>query len=60
MVRKGSDLRGLDGLKPDFVYGDIMDEAAVMAAAEGCDAIIHMAAVYKTIAKTRKKSWSRP
>lgn len=52
MVRKGSDLRGLDGLKPDFVYGDIMDEAAVMAAAEGCDAIIHMAAVYKTIAKT--------
>lgn len=51
-VRSGADLRGLQGLDPEFAYGDVMDEQAVMAAATGCDAIIHMAAVYRTIAKT--------
>ncbi|MDG9668589.1 NAD-dependent epimerase/dehydratase family protein [Hahella sp. CR1] len=51
-VRKSSDLRGLNGLKPEFAYGDVKDPTAVEAAAEGCDAIIHMAAVYKTIAKS--------
>jgi len=54
-VRKGSDLRGLDGLNPEFANGDIMVKGAVAAAAEGCDAIIHMAAVYKTIAKTAEE-----
>lgn len=52
MVRKGSDLRGLARLSPEYVYGDIMDAAAVETATAGCDAIIHMAAVYRTIAKT--------
>ncbi len=54
-VRKGSDLRGLEGLTPEFANGDIKDKEAVAAAAEGCDAIIHMAAVYKTIAKTAEE-----
>lgn len=51
-VRKGSDKRGLEGLEPELFYGDVMDDEAVSKAAENCDAIIHMAAVYKTIAKT--------
>lgn len=55
MVRKSADLRGLEGLKPEFAHGDIMDAEAVMKAAEGCDAIIHMAAVYKTIANSAEE-----
>jgi dihydroflavonol-4-reductase len=46
-VRQGSDLRGLEGLGLEYVYGDVMDEAALVAAAEGCDAMIHMAAVFR-------------
>jgi len=51
-VRQGADLRALEGLSPEFAEGDIMDRDAVQKAAAGVDAIIHMAAVYKTIAKT--------
>ncbi|WP_020408074.1 NAD-dependent epimerase/dehydratase family protein [Hahella ganghwensis] len=54
-VRKGSDLRGLEGLSPELAHGDVMDKESVTKAAEGCDAIIHMAAVYKTIAKTAEE-----
>lgn len=55
MVRESADLSGLQGLEPELAYGDIMDAAAVEKAAEGCQAIIHMAAVYKTIAKTAEE-----
>lgn len=51
-VRKGSDLRGLDGLEIEQVYGDVMDLETLKPAAKGCDKIIHLAAVYKTIAET--------
>ncbi|PID44727.1 MAG: nucleoside-diphosphate sugar epimerase [Proteobacteria bacterium] len=51
-IRESADRRGLEGLQIDYVHGDIMDSKAVCSAAEGCDAIIHLAAVYKTIAKT--------
>ncbi len=55
MVREGADLRGLQGLNPEFAHGDIMDAAAVEAAAAGCDAIIHLAAVYRTMARTAEE-----
>lgn len=54
-VRQGADLRGLDGLDVEYAYGNVMDEASLEPAAEGCDAIIHLAAVYKTIAKTAEE-----
>ena len=50
-VRHTSDLRGLDGLEIPCVYGDVMDADSLIAAAEGCDVIIHCAAVYRTWAK---------
>jgi dihydroflavonol-4-reductase len=46
-VRQGSDLRGLQGLGLAYVYGDVMDAAALTAAAQGCDVMIHMAAVFR-------------
>lgn len=55
MVREGADLRGLEGLTLDFVYGDVRDADAVSAAAEGCDAIIHLAAVYSVGEKDADK-----
>ena len=45
-VRPTSDLRGLEGLEIDLRKGDIQDADQVTRAAEGCDAIIHTAAVY--------------
>lgn len=51
-VRKGADTQGIDGLDLEYSYGDVMDAASLESAAQGCDAIIHLAAVYKTIAKT--------
>ncbi|MCG8614179.1 MAG: NAD-dependent epimerase/dehydratase family protein [Pseudomonadales bacterium] len=54
-TRKGADLRGLEGLQIEHVNGDVMDLASLQNAAQGCDAIIHLAAVYKTIAKTAEE-----
>jgi len=51
-IRKESDTRGLDGLDIEYCYGDVMKAESLEEAVVGCDAIIHLAAVYKTIAKT--------
>jgi dihydroflavonol-4-reductase len=47
-VRPTSDLRGVQGLGLDFRHGDVMDGDSLAAAAEGCDVIVHTAAVYRT------------
>ncbi len=49
-VREGCDRRGLAGLSLEYVFGDVMDQTSLEAALTGCDAVIHLAAVYKTIA----------
>ncbi|MDX1451774.1 MAG: NAD-dependent epimerase/dehydratase family protein [Oleiphilaceae bacterium] len=51
-VRPNADLRGLEGLDIEMVNGDVMHAEDLKNAAPGCDAIIHLAAVYKTIADT--------
>jgi dihydroflavonol-4-reductase len=51
-VRRSADMQGLQNLAIDVVYGDVMDALSLNAGAMGCDAIIHLAAVYKTIAST--------
>ncbi len=51
-VRKGADMQGLEGLDIEVCYGDVMAQDTLISAAQGCDSIIHLAAVYKTIAKT--------
>lgn len=51
-IRQASDTQGIDGLDIELSYGDVMNAASLEQAAIGCDAIIHLAAVYKTIAKT--------
>jgi dihydroflavonol-4-reductase len=47
-VRPGADLRGLAGLAPSAITGDIQDFESVADAASGCEAILHLAAVYRT------------
>ncbi len=54
-VRSSGDLSGLDGLDIELVYGDVMQLDTLIPAAQGCDKIIHLAAVYKTIAKTAEE-----
>jgi dihydroflavonol-4-reductase len=46
-VRQNADLRGLNGLGLEYRYGDVMDQQSLIAAAEGCDVLIHMAATYR-------------
>lgn len=50
-VRPGSDLRGLEGVDVEYAHGDINDRDSVVAAAKGCDVIVHTAAIYKWWAK---------
>lgn len=50
-VRESSDLRGLEGLDLDYFYGDVLEARSLEEAAEGCQLVFHLAAVYKTRAK---------
>lgn len=51
LVRRSADTRSIDGLGLHCRYGDIMDRESLVAAARGCDAIIHTAAVFVFWAK---------
>ncbi|MBI4831359.1 MAG: SDR family oxidoreductase [Candidatus Lindowbacteria bacterium] len=46
LVRKTDDLRNLDGVDAELVYGDITDFHSVMSALEDCDRVFHLAAIY--------------
>lgn len=47
LVREGADLSGHDGLAVTHARGDVLDAASVERAADGCAAVIHLAAVFK-------------
>lgn len=47
LAREGSSLSGLPG-EAEVVRGDVTDEASLRRAAEGCDAVVHMAALVKS------------
>lgn len=50
-VRSTSNLRGIDKLGLSYRYGDVMDFPSLLEAAQGCDAIIHHATVYRMWAR---------
>jgi dihydroflavonol-4-reductase len=50
-VRASSDTQGIDGLGLAYFRGDILDGEALSKAASGCDAIINLAAVYRTYSR---------
>jgi len=47
LVREGSDLRNLDGLACERVFGNLDEPASLAAAVAGCDALFHVAADYR-------------
>jgi dihydroflavonol-4-reductase len=47
LVRAGSDLRNLEGLKADRVVGDLRDPASIGKAVAGCEVVFHVAADYR-------------
>lgn len=47
LVRAGSDQRNLDGLAVRRCAGDLLDEASLRQALQGCDALFHVAADYR-------------
>ncbi|UCG26179.1 MAG: NAD-dependent epimerase/dehydratase family protein, partial [Chloroflexota bacterium] len=46
-VRPAADLRGLAGLDIEYARGDVLDAGSLIAAARGCGAIVHSAAVFR-------------
>ena len=46
LVRKSSDLRGLQGVDVEYKHGDILDAESVRAAARGVQSMFNVAAVY--------------
>ena len=52
-VRESSDMRGLQNLPGlHFHYGDVTDATSLEKAVQGCDVVIHHAAVYKYFGKS--------
>ncbi|HZO82877.1 MAG TPA: hopanoid-associated sugar epimerase [Candidatus Binataceae bacterium] len=47
LVRKGSDLRALEGVDCELRWGDLRDAAAIEDAVRGCDEVYHVAADYR-------------
>jgi dihydroflavonol-4-reductase len=47
LVRKGADLRALEGLPCELAWGDLRDAEAVERATRGCDEVYHVAADYR-------------
>jgi dihydroflavonol-4-reductase len=47
LARKGSDRRNLQGLAVDVMEGDLTDASSLQRAAQGCDALFHVAADYR-------------
>jgi len=47
LVRKTSNLRFLEHIKPELVYGDISDPESLKAALDGVDTVIHPAGLVK-------------
>ena len=45
LVRGTSGAAALEGVECELAAGDVTDEAALAAAAHGCDAIVHLAAI---------------
>ncbi len=46
LVRTGSDVSNLNGIACERVPGDVTDVDAVRRAVQGCDEVIHLAAIY--------------
>jgi len=51
LVRKGSNLKYLEGLDLDVAEGDLLDRASLEKALDGCEALFHTAALYTFWAK---------
>jgi len=54
LVRKGADLRNIEGLDAEVVYGDLRDSESLNAALQDCDALYHIAAFYSLWHRDRK------
>lgn len=57
LVRRTSDHGFLDALGAEKAWGDLCDPASLMAAAEGCHAIIHAGAVFRFWGR-REEFWA--
>ena len=47
LIRKGENLRNLEGLEVEHVEGNVLDPDSLRPAIKGCDTLFHLAAIYK-------------
>src|SRR5271169_2063715 len=47
LVRAGSNLANIEGLKAERVIGDLRDPASIEKAMAGCEVVFHLAADYR-------------
>ena len=55
LIRKNSNILGLDGLQPQTCYGNLEDKASIVQAAKHCDALVHCAANTKQWRTSREE-----
>jgi dihydroflavonol-4-reductase len=48
LARRSSNPDNIEGLGAEVAYGDLLDEASLKAALQGCDMLFHVAALYGT------------
>jgi len=58
MVRETSNLKNLEGLEIEKVYGDIRDKESVKSALKGCDTLYQAAALYADWVPDRKSFYN--
>lgn len=46
LVRKGSNLKSIEGINLELVTGDLLDKASLEKGMEGCEVLFHTAAMY--------------
>lgn len=54
LVRKGSNLRFLEGATMEIVEGDLLDKTSLEKSLDGCEALFHAAAMYTFWAQERR------
>ena len=57
LMRGSSDRRAIEGCDFEIAEGDIIDAEACKRAAEGCDEVYHVAALYKLFTRNKKEMY---
>lgn len=58
LMRPSADRRAIEGCEVEFAEGDITDAERCLKAAQGCDEVYHVAAMYKLFTRDKKSMYA--